>query len=32
MKLALVSLLKNEFRYPPIGLTRITNYVKNEKI
>ncbi|MBU3912755.1 MAG: B12-binding domain-containing radical SAM protein [Nanoarchaeota archaeon] len=29
MKVALVSLPKNEFRYPPIGLLRIATYIKN---
>lgn len=29
MKLALVSLPKNEFRYPPIGLLRIATFLRN---
>lgn len=31
MKIALVSLLKNEFRYPLIGLMRIAGYLKKNK-
>lgn len=30
MKIALISLPKNEFRYPPIGLLRIATYIKRK--